>query len=94
MKTDPIIDRNHEQKILRVAKLRAELKEVLRQSVPTNEAPRYWELGWIYVMPDFDKPNHSIVEWLSEKPPVYPTALNEAPTESVHVSDNRRQQPA
>lgn len=78
---DPIIDRSNDQKVLRVEKLRAELKEILRQSVPTNEAPAYWNLGWVYIMPDFDKPNHSIVEWLSDKIPVYPTAFNETQTE-------------
>lgn len=75
MKTDPIIDRSPAQKLMRAEKIRTELKEILRQSVPTEEAPKYWNLGWVYIMPDFDKPNHSIVEWLSEKIPVYPTAF-------------------
>lgn len=82
--TDPIIDRSPAQKRLRVEKLRAELKEILRQSVPSNEAHRYWEVGWVYIMPDFDTPNHSVVEWQSEKIPVYPTAFNETKTENAH----------
>lgn len=72
MKPDPLIDRSEAQKALRVEKLRAEIGEILRQSVPTAEAPRYWELGWVYIMPDFDKPNQSIVEWQSDKMPAYP----------------------
>jgi len=48
------------------------MSERLRQSVLTSELERYYFCGWAYVMPDFDKPNHSIVEWLSEKIPVYP----------------------
>ncbi len=69
---DAIIDRSDEQKVKRVEKLRAELKKILRQSVPSDEAPKYWEIGWVYIMPDFDKPNHSIIEWQSENLPVYP----------------------
>lgn len=72
MKPDPIIDRNPHQKRLRDEQLRSELKGSLRQSVPAADAPRYWEVGWVYIMPDFDTPNHSIVEWQSEKMPVYP----------------------
>ena len=68
----------------------------LRQSVLTNELERYYYCGWAYVMPDFDKPNHSIVEWLSAKMPVYPA--NRVPvtqTEIAHErTDDRRQQPA
>jgi hypothetical protein len=48
------------------------MTESLRQSVPTAELERYYHCGWAYVMPNFDKPNHSWVEWLSEKMPVYP----------------------
>jgi hypothetical protein len=48
------------------------MTEHLRQSVPTSELERYYHCGWAYIMPDFDKPNHSLVEWLSDKIPVYP----------------------
>jgi hypothetical protein len=55
----------------------------------------WWASGWAYVMPDFSKPNHSIIEWLSENPPVYPHRVPVTSTqESADDSDNRRQQPA
>lgn len=60
------------------------MTEPLRQSVPTAELERYYHCGWAYIMPDFDKPNHSWVEWLSEKMPVYPLCSNKTPTEVVH----------
>lgn len=88
-----IVDRSQEQKLLRIEKLRAELKELLRQSVPTDEAPQYWNLGWVYIMPDFDRPNHSIVEWQTDKMPVYPPRSEQPKTENANGS-NRRQQPA
>lgn len=66
----------------------------IRQSIPTTDCQQYWDCGWSYVMPDFDKPNHSIVEWLSEKMPMYPTAFPKQSTESAHDrTDHRRQQP-
>jgi hypothetical protein len=43
-----------------------------RKSVPTEGVHQWWPCGWQYIMPDFDKPDHSIVEWSSEKLPVYP----------------------
>jgi hypothetical protein len=58
------------------------MTERLRQSVLTSELERYYHCGWAYVMPDFDKPNHSIIEWLSDKLPVYPA--NRVPTEISH----------
>ena len=48
------------------------MSEHLRQSIPTSELQDYYAAGWAYVMPDFDKANHSKIEWLSEKMPVYP----------------------
>lgn len=48
------------------------MSERLRQSVPTGDLERYYHCGWAYIMPDFDKHDHSWVEWLSEKMPVYP----------------------
>jgi len=38
----------------------------LRKSVPTASLESWWAIGWAYVMPDFDTPDHSIVEWLSD----------------------------
>jgi hypothetical protein len=67
--------------------------ERLRQSVPTSELERYYHCGWAYIMPDFDKPNHSWVEWLSDKMPVYPLRSKPLKTEEAHAS-HRRQQPA
>jgi hypothetical protein len=32
------------------------MTERLRQSVPTPELAQYYQCGWAYVMPDFDKP--------------------------------------
>lgn len=49
-------------------------KEPLKQSVPTGDLQSYFECGWAYVMPDFDKPDHSKIEWLSDKMPVYPAS--------------------
>lgn len=46
-----------------------------RESVPSSELHRYWGLGWGYLMPDFDKPDHSIIEWIGRKPPVYPNRV-------------------
>jgi len=53
----------------------------IRKSIPTEGAAMWWSSGWSYVMPDFDKPNHSIVEWLSENPPVYPHRVPETSTQ-------------
>jgi hypothetical protein len=58
--------------------------EPLRQSVPTAELERYYHCGWAYIMPDFDKPNHSLIEWLSDKMPVYPLRSKKTPTEVKH----------
>jgi hypothetical protein len=49
----------------------------IRRSVLTEGVERWWECGWSYVMPDFNKPNHSIIEWVSGGAPVEP---NRAPT--------------
>lgn len=71
------------------------MTEPLRQSVPTAELERYYHCGWAYIMPDFDKPNHSWVEWLSDKMPVYPLRSKTIQTGAVHDhTSNRRQQPA
>ena len=43
-----------------------------RKSVPTEDLERWCAAGWAYVMPDFDKANHSKIEWLSDKAPVEP----------------------
>ena len=66
-----------------------------RKSVPTEGVSRWWEVGWSYIMPDFDNKNHSIIEWYSDKAPVEPeNRVPEIQTESVNERDNRRQQPA
>jgi hypothetical protein len=44
----------------------------IRRAVPYDDLLMHYEAGWSYVMPNFDKPNHYVVEWLSDKPPVYP----------------------
>jgi hypothetical protein len=43
-----------------------------RKSVPTKGVHEWWLAGWQYVMPDFDNPEHSIIEWTSEKEPAIP----------------------
>jgi hypothetical protein len=43
-----------------------------RKSVPTEGVARWWRVGWMYVMPDFDNKDHSIIEWYSDKAPVEP----------------------
>lgn len=45
-----------------------------RKSVPTASVESWWAVGWAYVMPDFDRPNYSIVEWLSNAPVKFPAA--------------------
>lgn len=65
----------------------------MKQSVPTDDLERHWAVGWAYLMPYFDKPNHSIIEWLSEKIPVYPCVPENQNHESADEHD-RRQQPA
>ncbi len=60
----------------------------LRQSVPSSEVTRYFEVGWIYIMPDFDNANHSIVEWSSDKFPVYPNRVPST-TETTRSADER-----
>lgn len=44
----------------------------IRKSVPTVGVSRWWETGWMYVMPDFDNRDHSIIEWPHDQVPVYP----------------------
>lgn len=48
-----------------------------RRSVPTKGISRYWASNWSYVMPDFDKPNHSIVEWNGAGEPQDPEPSND-----------------
>lgn len=72
------------------------MTESLRQSVPTVDLESYYECGWAYVMPDFDQPNHSKIEWLSDKMPVYPNRVPaSSPTEGANErSDHGSQQSA
>lgn len=87
--TDHIIDKSPAQKQMHAEKLRAALIDSLRQSVPSVDAPSYWSLGWTYIMPDFDRPNHSIVEWQSDKIPMYPPRSNQ-PQPREHIVWTRR----
>lgn len=47
------------------------MKRILR-SVPTAGMSRFWEVGWAYLMPDFDNKDHSIIEWLGDQIPFEP----------------------
>lgn len=65
-----------------------------RKSVPTKGIHQWWMSGWSYIMPDFDKPGNSIVEWYSDKPPLFvDDRVPVTPTrESADVgTDNRPQ---
>lgn len=71
------------------------MTERLIQSVPTEEVERFFQCGWMYLMPDFNKPNHSKVEWVSDKMPLYPNRVPETKTEdSDERSKHRAQRPA
>ena len=66
-----------------------------RKSVPTAGVSLWWHLGWAYVRQDFDKPDHSIIEWLSERAPVEPAnRVSAASQNETEHDDDRRQQPA
>jgi hypothetical protein len=56
----------------------------IRKSVPTKGVHVWWMSGWSYVMPDFSVPGNSIVEWDSDKPPVYAVedSINRVPEAS------------
>lgn len=62
----------------------------IRKSVPTEGVHNWWDAGWMYVMPDFDNKNHSIIEWISNRAPVEPsTAFAEAsPKNTEHEAGN------
>ena len=62
-----------------------------RRTVPHADLDMHYEAGWAYVMPNFDKPNHYIVEWLSDKPPVYPYRVQPTPNDESADGDDRRQ---
>ena len=51
----------------------------IRKSVPTKGVSNWWMSGWAYIMPDFDNPGHSIIEWNSDNPPVYAVESNRVP---------------
>ena len=68
------------------------MTERLVQSVPTVELERYYHCGWAYIMPDFDKPNHSKIEWLSDKLPVYPLRSQKPTTENTNERTQHRAQ--
>lgn len=45
----------------------------IRKSVPTAGMHRWWDAGWLYVMPDFDTKDHSIIEWIAASEPREPS---------------------
>lgn len=45
----------------------------IRKSVPTGQLQIWYDIGWSYVRPDFDAPNHSLIEWCSEGVAAYPS---------------------
>jgi hypothetical protein len=45
-----------------------------RASVHTLELQSWWDAGWAHVSRDFAKPDHWIVEWLSDEEPRVPAA--------------------
>lgn len=49
----------------------------IRKSVPNDDLIRWFEAGWAYVMPDFDRPDFYVIEWLSDKPGVEPSLVSE-----------------
>lgn len=49
----------------------------IRKSVPTLGVARWWLCGWSYVMPDFDRPDHSIIEWLGDQAQAEPSPVSE-----------------
>jgi hypothetical protein len=61
--------------------------------IPYDDLNMHYEAGWAYVMPNFDKPNHYVVEWLSDNPPVYPNRVPETNRQESANADDRRQQP-
>jgi len=69
----------------------------IRKSVPTRGVHEWWLLNWEYIMPDFSKPGHSIIEWSGAGAPLEPDSINRVQpttTEENADGDDRRQQPA
>lgn len=52
----------------------------IRKSVPTQGVSSWWGAGWMYVMPDFENKDHSIIEWSYDTAPVEP----EISSQSIH----------
>ncbi len=50
----------------------------IRKSVPTAGVHRYWLAGWMYLMPDFEKRDHSIIEWVGNGEPAEPATDDES----------------
>jgi hypothetical protein len=48
----------------------------IRKSVPTQGVHEWWMLNWEYIMPDFDNPVHSIIEWSGAGVPLEPDSSN------------------
>jgi len=49
----------------------------IRRSILTDLLQFWLECGWSYVRPDFDMPNHSLIEWRSTDIPAYPRVSHE-----------------
>ena len=49
----------------------------IRKSVPTKGVSEWWLVGWLYVMPDFDRPDHSVIEWIGFEEPIEPSPVSE-----------------
>ena len=58
----------------------------IRRSVPTKGLSSWWEVGWMYVMPDFDRPDHSIIEWVNGNAPVEPNRVPASQAENDHAT--------
>lgn len=61
----------------------------IRKSVPTKGIHQWWMSGWAYIMPDFSKPDHSIIEWQSDQPPVYAVENRVPETPTQESADER-----
>lgn len=53
------------------------MADVPSASIPTDEIQSWYDIGWHYAGPDFDKSDHSIMEWRLGKPVVWPMPPDE-----------------
>lgn len=59
-----------------------------RQSIPTADMEKWMDAGWLYVMPDFDTPDHSFVIWPDNTTPRVP-AVNRVPETDTENANER-----